>query len=235
MKKILIASSSNQFLKRNSDLLKGRSLELFITGSGQEALRLHKELHYDLIISDATLEDMDGETLCALVNQEKELRHLPIILCCLDGYERISQFKQSKVVAFLAKPINPTELLETISRLFDMQLGRSKRVVFKVKVLSKRLGLEFICQSHDLSSSGILVETDKKLAIGDQISCQFKLPSSCQIETDGEVIRSINTIDCKVYYGIKFINIPLPSINAIEEYVNLKSNPLINTRPKINS
>jgi len=234
MKKILMASSSNQFLKRNSDLLMGRGLELFITNSGQEALRLHKEFHYDLILSDALLEDMDGKTLCGLVNQDKELRHLPIILCCRDGHESVAKFNQSKVVAFLVKPINPTELLETVSRLFDMQIGRSKRVAFKVKVLSKSLGLEFICQSHDLSSSGILVETDKKLAIGDQVFCQFKLPSSCQIETDGEVIRSVNTIDCKIFYGIKFINIPLPYINAIEEYVNLKSNPFISTKRHIN-
>lgn len=234
MKKILIASSSNQFLKRNSDLLMGRGLELFIINSGKEALRLHKESHYDLILSDALLEDMDGNTLCTLINQEKELRHLPIILCCRDGHESVAQFNCSKVVALLVKPINPTELLETVSRLFDMQIDRSKRVAFKVKVLSISLGLEFFCQSHDLSCSGILIETDKKLAIGDHVFCQFKLPSSCQIETDGEVIRSVNTIDCKIFYGIKFINMPLPYINAIEEYVNLKSNPFISTKRPIN-
>lgn len=230
MKKILIASSSKLFLKRNTDLLTGRGLGLFSTTRGEEALKLHEEFPVNLILSDVLLEDMDGCKLCSLVNKEKKLRHVPVILCCHDHHESIEKIKQSRARALLVKPIDPILLLETVSRLFDAQIGRSKRATLKVKVLSKISNLEFICLSHDISNTGILLETNNILDLGDQIICQFKLPSSCQVETVGEVIRSVSTLDRKTYYGIKFINLSLSQLKAIDEYVDLQSHPLPMTR-----
>jgi response regulator RpfG family c-di-GMP phosphodiesterase len=222
MKKILLASSSRQFLKRNTSLLNGRGLEIFSATRGDETLRFHEEHPVDLIIADQLLEDMEGSRLCALVNREKELRHVPLIFCCLDNRSAAALSERDGAVTLLLKPIDPVQLLEVISRLFDEQISRSKRVALQVKVVSKKVGLESICHSHDISNTGILVESDHLFDIGDQLVCRFTLPSSIEIETDGEVIRTVCASDGKTYCGIKFINIPFSQFKAIDEYVSTR-------------
>ena len=82
MKKVLLASASRVFLKRNSNLLKGRGFQLITTMSGADALKLHKEYCFDVILADLKLEDMSGCTLFSLVRDEEVSRHVPVILIC---------------------------------------------------------------------------------------------------------------------------------------------------------
>jgi CheY-like chemotaxis protein len=71
MKKVLLASASRVFLKRNANLLKGRGFQLITTLSGAEALKLHKENLFDLVLADLKLEDMCGCTLLSMVRDEE--------------------------------------------------------------------------------------------------------------------------------------------------------------------
>jgi len=65
LKKILLVSSSKSFLVRNRNLLTREDFQLTTSQSGAEALQLHQEHHFDLIMADLHLHDMGGDTLCA--------------------------------------------------------------------------------------------------------------------------------------------------------------------------
>jgi c-di-GMP-binding flagellar brake protein YcgR len=88
-------------------------------------------------------------------------------------------------------------------------------------VLSKKSALEFFCFSHDISTTGILLETEHQLDLGSRIHCQFNLPDSCLIETEGEVVRMLNSAEDLHLYGVKFIGLAPSYRRAIETYVNL--------------
>lgn len=165
MKKVLLASASRVFLKRNTNLLMSRGFQLFSVTTGAEALKLIKEYDFDLILADLKLDDMGGGTLCSLVRGEEKLRHIPVILICHNIEGSIERVEQSSATAMLIKPVDPINLLETVGSYLDLQLGRSKRTVLHVKVISKRLSLEFFCFSHDISNTGILLETEFQLAL----------------------------------------------------------------------
>jgi CheY-like chemotaxis protein len=220
MKNILLASASKVFLRRNSNLLLRRDLELFTAMSGAEALRLHEEHSFDLILADLDLEEMSGCAFCSLVRQGESFQQVPIILICHNFTDSIEKASQSGASAILLKPIDPIQLVETIGRLIDLKMVRCKRVVLNVKVLIKKLELEFFCLSSDISTTGILLATEYQLELGSRIICEFTLPGSCRIETEGEVIRSLSTVQRKGLYGIKFIDLPLPYRQAIDSYVN---------------
>jgi CheY-like chemotaxis protein len=223
MKKVLLASASRVFLKKSSSLLSQRGFQLVTLGSGDEALRLHEQYHFDLILADLQLEDMSGCTLCSLVRREEKVRRIPIILICHNISGSISRVEQSGASAMLIKPIEPVQLLETIGSFIDLQMIRSKRVMLNVKVLSKKSDLEFYCFSHDISKTGILLESEYELEVGSRITCEFALPGSHPVEIEGEVIRSMNTWECKNLYGIKFNVIPAPYRREIDNFVALNA------------
>lgn len=219
MKKILLTSEYILFLKRNTHLLMRRGFQIFTTTSGQEALKLHKEHQFDLIFTDFKLADMNGCILCTLIREQEESQPVPIIITCHNLPGSIERVEQCGASVMLLKPIEPIRLMETIGSFLDVQLGRSKRVILKVLVFSKARDLEFLCYSHDLSSTGILLETKQKLEAGSRIICRFTLPHVCQIETEGEIARSMIAPECDHLYGVKFISMPYSDRKAIDSYI----------------
>lgn len=219
MKKVLLASASRAFLNRNTNLLLKRGFQLFTATSGAEALRLHEEHLFDLILSDLELEDMAGNKFCYLAHTGEPKRHVPVILTCHNIPGTLERVRQSGASAILIKPIDPIQLVETIGRFIDLQIGMSTRVVLDVTVIISKYNEEFTCFSHDLSNAGILLETGYQLDLGDRIVCRFTLPGSCQIEAVGEVIRSMSTLEGKALYGVKFIDLPLSCRRGIDDYV----------------
>jgi len=220
MKKVLLASASKVFLNRNSNLLMKRGFQLFTATSGAVALRLHEEYRFDLILSDLRLDDMSGCTLCSLVRKEGTKKSTPFVLICHNIPGSIERVEQSGASVVLLKPIDPIKLIQVIGTFIDLQLGRSRRVVLKVRVLSKDGHLEFFCLSHDISNSGILLETDYQLPLGNRIICQFTIPGSGPIEAEGEVARFMSATDCENLYGVRFLNLPMSSRRSIDSYVS---------------
>ena len=219
MKKVLLTSASQSFLTRNAKLLMKRGFHLITAKSGEEALRLYKEGQLDLIFSDVQVEDMSGCTLCHLIQSDDNVRDVPVIVSCYDIPSSIENVKQSGASGFILKPIDPIQLIEVIGSFVGLGFGRSKRVVLKVKVLSKEQNLEFFCFSHDISNSGILIETEHQLALKSHIICQFTLPGSGQIELEGKVMREVSALEFNNLYGIKFVAIRFSYRKAIDKYI----------------
>lgn len=219
MKKVLLVSGYISFLTRNTNLLRNREFQLFTTQSGGEALKLHKEHRFDLILIDFKLEEMGGCTLCSLIRKGEDSPQVPIIIACYNlpgSIERVAECGANKM---LLKPIDPISLMEAISEFLEYPLIRSKRVVVKVYVLSRANDQEFSCFSHDLSNTGILIETDYQLAIGSRITCKFTLENVCDIETEGEVTRMMSGFEQENLYGVKFIALPLSCHKNIDKYI----------------
>lgn len=219
MKKILLVSSSKVFLKRNANLLLGRGLQVSTASNGVEALKLHEEHTFDLVLSELELDGIDGSRLCSEIHMLKNPQSVSIILICYDILNSIHRVEKSGANAMLLKPLDPMLLLETIGSFVDMQLGRSKRVVLNVKVISKQFDQEFLCFSHDVSNSGILIETEHQLSLGNRIICKFTLDDSFNIEAEGEVIRYLSLPEARNLYGVKFLALPMACRKAIEDYV----------------
>lgn len=216
MKKVLLASASQLFLTRNIELLQLRGFQLFAVTRGAEALKLHEKHRYDLIISDMLLEEMDGCTLCSLL---LKIESVPVILVCHNNAGNIEKVGKCGAIAAILKPVNPIQLIEMVGKFVDLQESKSKRVEFRADVLSKTFDKEFFCLSHDISNTGMLLASEYQLSLGDRIRCQFTLPSAFRVETEGKVIRSMNTSESKTLYGVQFIAPPLSYRSAIDSYV----------------
>jgi FixJ family two-component response regulator len=93
--------------------LKGMSVAAF--GSAREALR-HASDTPDILILDVNMPDIDGFTLFEMLRGQGQ--NMPIVFITgLGDAEMRLRAERMGVSAFLDKPINPTHLLATLSRL----------------------------------------------------------------------------------------------------------------------
>jgi len=220
MKKILLASQYKQLLRNYSNLLMNWGFHIFVTTSGNEALKLQKEHNFDLIVSDFELEEMSGCTLCSLLRQEENSRQVPLILTCQNMPKRIERGQLSGASAIVIKPIDPVNLLRVIGDQIGLHLIRGTRVSLEIVVTIQKNGQEFLCFSRDISNSGMLLKSDYELNLGNRITCRFTLPDFCQVETDGEVVRYMTDLECDNLYGVKFISMKQCYKKAIGAYIH---------------
>ena len=82
---------------------------------GNEAVRLYRERHPDLILMDLKMPDMDGYEATAEIRKEDS--DIPIIAVTAFAFAEDEQrVKQSGFNGYAAKPIKPAELKKIIAR-----------------------------------------------------------------------------------------------------------------------
>lgn len=86
--------------------------------SAQRALRLSSENHFDLIISDIGMPEMNGYDLAESLRKRETYETVPMI--AVTGYTEYDDRGRSLAAGFsahLTKPINPSHLLTVIGEL----------------------------------------------------------------------------------------------------------------------
>lgn len=219
MKKILIVSPSVSFRERNAHLLYRSDFQITAVASGKEALQHHHNNPVDIVLCDLVLGDMGGDELCALLRESPPQGELSFILVCHDLPAEIERVNKSTANYCLTKPVRPVQLLKAVGDFASAKMLRDKRVPLRIKVKTIREGIGFYCVSHDVSVSGILIETEGRLELREQITCYFSLPGSEPIETKGEVARYERTIDGGYKYGVQFTGLTREDRHKIDQYV----------------
>lgn len=220
MKTLILVSSSNAFLERNVNLLKRTDFRIVTAATGAETLRLHDQDRAQLILSELNLADMGGDELCKRVRQATSQENTAFILTCLDSPEELSRAAGSGANAWITKPIQPLVLLNLIGQYLTFPMIRSIRVRLEVSVQTSREGATFSCISRNVSTTGILLETARELAVGDRIVCRFALPGLQQIEAEGDVVRSVRMLAGGHQYGVRFTGLFSESRRMIERYIS---------------
>ncbi|MBO4606642.1 MAG: response regulator [Prevotella sp.] len=94
--------------------------QIDISPNGKEALAVLLKGHYDLVISDVIMPEMDGVTLLKKIKGNPQINHLPVILLTskADVSDRLEGLREG-ADAFLAKPFHMEELHVLIDKLID--------------------------------------------------------------------------------------------------------------------
>lgn len=219
MKRILVVSSSDTFIERNSTLLRRNEFRILSAGSSADAMEIFAGEGADLILVDVHLSDMEGDRFCDLVRSTKSPEKVNIILVCRDEPEEFARLSGCGADALIAKPVKPLQLVKTVGQFLTIHMIRSRRVSLRVKVVSKKDMVEFFCISHNISVSGMLIETEYFLEVGSVIHCFFTIPGSRQVECEGEVVRTARSMDGGHQYGIQFTSLSRNDRKEIDRYI----------------
>ncbi len=224
MKKILIVSSSDTFIERNSNLLRRNEFKIMSAGSTADALDILDGQGADLVIVDVHLTDMEGSGFCELARNRATSGEVKIILVCRDEPEEFARLGSCGAHALIAKPVKPLQLVKTVGQFLTVHIIRSRRVSLRVKVVSKKDEVEFFCTSHNISVTGMLVETEYFLEVGSVIICCFTVPGSVQVACEGEVVRTARSMEGAHQYGIHFTCLGRNDRMEIDRYITSLAN-----------
>ncbi|MBI5640687.1 MAG: response regulator [Nitrospirae bacterium] len=210
-------------MEKEECILRRSDFRLYTATSSDEAIALHRKEKVDLIIIDMDMPVISGDKFCSLIRKDDSLKQVSVILICGTSSADIDRFTKCGANAYLVKPLRPVELLEKVSQLLDIPERKSYRVLLKVKVNGRFTSDTFFCSSQNISSSGILLQTDKLLEKGDIITCSFFLPSSERIVAEGEVVRAAKNSGDTYQYGIRFLSLDDEFKTSIETFIGGRS------------
>ncbi len=209
MKKVLIAHELHALLEQDRSFLDRTDLRVFVAATNDEALNIHRAERVDLIISKLDLPGMASEKLYGLIREDAALRTVSTILCCANTPEAIKKSSQCRVNAVLLEPLHSVLLMAKAQQLLDIAAREMIRVLLGV-IIDGRFGDEaFYCRTKNISATGMMIETRKRLVEGARLTCQFYLPDATRIQASGKIVRIIQQTsgDEDHQYGLMFTDI----------------------------
>lgn len=120
MKKILLAEDDTVTRTLLSEQVRSFGYEVLTCEDGQQAYTIFQETEtIDLLITDVRMPNMDGTALIEKLRTTQHYAKLPIIIMSgVVGVKDISNLLKQGASRFLAKPIDPSDLQETIKQAF---------------------------------------------------------------------------------------------------------------------
>ncbi|HLB05353.1 MAG TPA: response regulator [Thermodesulfobacteriota bacterium] len=218
-----ISNDVKLFLEVEKTILSKRNLQIFTASSGHDAIDIHKRERVDLILCDLYMPGMNGDELCRTIRSDGTLKNASIVMVTTSTLEEdIERCRKAGANDYIAKPINPTELLKKLSTYIGVAMRANTRVFVRLRVEgtagdSSKL---FIGTTLNISSSGSLIETGHIFTLGDTLSFSLAIPDrAAQIYAKGEVVRKAGGAQPKMnYYCINLIDIKEEDKQAIEAY-----------------
>jgi CheY-like chemotaxis protein len=101
-------------------ILKRLNVQLLFTMKGREGLALLEQHPVDLVLLDLHLPDMLGSEVLVEIRQHPGLQHLPVIMLTADAMKsRENELLALGATAYISKPFDVRQFLETVSGLLD--------------------------------------------------------------------------------------------------------------------
>lgn len=204
-KKILIVESGMPVVPFEESVLLRKDHEVHRAGSGGDALQQFLSNPCDLAIVDEQLSDMPGAQLAACLREMEGGKTLSILL--LGGSP--GDPPPPGVNKLLPKPVVRMDFHQACGALLAVASRKEARLLVYVQVLGFVHTGFFLCNSMNLSATGILIITSRKLKIGEPIELQVTLPREREkVKVTGEVVREAKEVQSKLFaYGVRFNNL----------------------------
>lgn len=221
MKKVLIAHKLHALLEQDRSFLDRTDMQVFVAATNDEVLNIHRDERVDLIMTTLDLPGMASEKLYGLIREDAALRTVSTIMCCANTPEAIKQCSQCRVNAVLLEPLHPVLLMAKVQQLLDIAARETIRVLLGV-VVDGRFGDEaFYCRTKNISATGMMIETRKRLVEGARLTCQFYLPDAKRIQASGKIVRIIQQTSGAEdqQYGLMFTDIVPETKQLLADFV----------------
>ena len=118
MKLVLIVEDNGKNMKLARDVLQARGYETLEAVTGEEGVRLALERNPDLVLMDIQLPGINGVEAFRRIRAAAATAHIPVVAltASVTPADR-GEIAAAGFDAFLGKPINLKEFLETVQRL----------------------------------------------------------------------------------------------------------------------
>jgi len=117
---ILIVDDEVKLVNTLTLLLKSEGYNVSLAFDGMEGLKKAREEEPDIMVLDLNMPKLDGYQVCRMLKFDKKLNNIRIIMLTIRGEQEDRNWgKKVNADAYLTKPFDSQELLETINNLMD--------------------------------------------------------------------------------------------------------------------
>ncbi len=122
-KRILLCDDEIHILRAAEFKLKRAGYDVQTAGDGQEAWEAICQQKPDVLVTDYQMPRLDGFELVQRVRENPDTEDLPVLMLTAKGYELSQEELAEKwnVVAVIAKPFSPRELLRKVEGILQGQ------------------------------------------------------------------------------------------------------------------
>lgn len=116
-KKVFIAEDEEDSFQSLKKLLTMSNFQVEGTTKSKEIISLVKSYQPDIILLDMLMPNLGGLEICEMLNNDKEVKHIPIIIISALGSEAdIKKAYQLGVVDYITKPYDYKTVVKKINK-----------------------------------------------------------------------------------------------------------------------
>ncbi len=122
-KRILLCDDEIHILRAAEFKLKRAGYDVQIAGDGEEGWEAVCRQKPDILITDYQMPRLDGFGLVKRIRENPETEDLPVLMLTAKGFELSHDevAERWNVIAVIAKPFSPRELLQTVNRILEVE------------------------------------------------------------------------------------------------------------------
>ena len=228
MKKILITPDIHALLVQERTFLNRSDLQVFVAATSDELLQVHRSQRVDLIITRRDLPGMPSDRFCTLIREDSDLRNVSILMTCADDPDAIKESSRCRANSILLEPLHAVLVTAKAEQLLRVAARERLRVLLTADVLGDSGDGSFYSRTINVSASGLLIETGKRLNADTRLSCQFYLPAAHSIAAKGKIVRIVEPAarNDGYEYGLMFTEIAPEARQLLADYVDENVAPI---------
>jgi two-component system, sensor histidine kinase and response regulator len=211
--------------------LRGWKTRIGSCASGAEALRMLRESHsagnpYQIAILDYQMPEMDGEMLGRAIKADSLLREIPLIMLSSLGQDAALKERIKKVgfAAYLVKPARQSELLETLTSVWDARCRQDPvDLIDNQPPLTQMQGVA-ITENRDCPFAGTKVLLAEDNATNQVVGAMMLRNLGCYVEVAANGRKALEMIGSSSY-DIVFMDCEMPEMDGYEAVAAIRRLP----------
>lgn len=221
-KKLLIVAPEEDCLSLYRRLLARNGVVASRLDTGRECLAAAVQECFDLILIRIPLADLSVSAMTTGLTQSFSLNaNTPLLLLAEGRQHEATLGYSSPRIQVIDVKARTTNLERLITAALGIALRTATRLDVEMEVETGESPDRRRCRTHDISSSGMLLESSSILPVGTEFSFNFTLPERfTPIHGRGQVVRHATERETfSSEMGIKFIDFPEGAQEAIQSFV----------------
>jgi response regulator RpfG family c-di-GMP phosphodiesterase len=170
---------------------------------------------------DVKMQGMDGEQVTRAIRSDATLRHVSILLLCEHPRPTTRQScLDAGASDFLSKPFRSADLLTRVRQLLEVAPRKSTKLLAHIELQQGAPVERIVARILNVSTTGMLLETDIPLEIGRDLVVKFFVPGNhAQLQASARVVRRADSHGA-LRSGIRFTKVDDATRRVLTAYVN---------------
>lgn len=223
-KNVLAAGIEREAFERLAPVIRRDSVKVDWVETPEAGIESASKDHFDVIIMDAGPRDMPLEEVVRSYRYSSSASSNAAILVLAEPEQvDVARALRSRGVNRVMLVTDPEEIIcDQVAKLLEVAPRVQVRLTANVEAAVGESGRELFCQTVNLSSTGMLIRTRHRPALGSPVSFKITLPEDLgTINGQGELVRHTSTAKREVDgVAIRFVSFTHDGARRLQAYLN---------------